>query len=776
MKFAYNFSDITNEGLGYAGGKGSSLCRMYNAGIAVPNGFVILSEAFENNELKKAAHLDIEKCLERMSESTFAVRSSALSEDSAKTSFAGEFESVLYVPRTDVFSAIEKVAASAKSERVSQYSKVHGINDEHKIAVVVQSMINAKIAGVLFSADPITGSHVNMVGNFVFGAGEQLVSGEKNAHAFTISRIGGKYNGNKDLAANVKALYKAALKAEEIFGCMLDIEWVLEGGKLYIVQARPITTLQTIDYDTYEINQSLDTDALWSSNNVGEAVPDVMSPFTWSLLHEMDLECQKVPGYFMFGNICGRTYSNISVMISSLRVLGYNVEKAKELISDVFGNIPENIEVPIYPFGKAYLIREMFKRSKKSIKRMRDSKKQKIYYLKNTPVWYVETLKRIEDANTREELLELWKSDLRPYLSALWNIWFGGAGSATLVTLRKKFEKMAGEELANLLCSNFSGEQSLVSMKPLLAIEQVISGSLTPEKYLELYGHRSPHEFEVYYEYPADDPSFIEKQVEEFKNTNLRATELMKKQQSEFIKGKDLFLKRFPGKQQWLEKKLEKVSKDAHTRESLRNEFVKVFRVIRHLLLKIGSVTGIGEDIFMMYCFEVPKFLQGDNEMLVKLSLRRKNFEEYQKLPVFPQLIRGRFNPKEWINSKDRRQDYYDPNAEAPVKDENVIKGFAGAPGTVEGRVRVLHSFEEAEAFEKGEILVTTMTNIGWTPLFPKATAIITDLGAPLSHAAIVARELGIPAVVGCGIATTELKTGDYVIVNGSSGVVKKRS
>ncbi|MBV7275932.1 phosphoenolpyruvate synthase [Clostridium sp. PL3] len=776
MKFAYNFSDITNEALGYAGGKGSALCRMYNAGIDVPNGFVILAEAFENNELKKEAHLEIKKCLEMLTEHTFAVRSSALSEDSAKTSFAGEFESVLDVARADVFSAIEKVAASAKSERVSEYSKIHGIDDEHKIAVVVQSMINAKMAGVLFSADPITGSHVNMVGNFVFGAGEQLVSGEKNAYPFTISRIDRKYNGDKELAAYAKILYKAALKAEKIFGCMLDIEWVVDGGKLYIVQARPITTLQTIDYDTYEINQSLDTDALWSSNNVGEAVPDVMSPFTWSLLHEMDLECQKVPGYFMFGNICGRTYSNISVMISSLRVLGYNVEKSKELISDVFGNIPKNIEVPIYPFGRVYLIKEMLQRSKKSIKRMRDSKKQKAYYLENTPVWYVETLERIEAANNREELLGLWTSDVRPFLSVLWNIWFGGAGSATLATLRKKLAKMAGEELANLLCSNFSGEQSLVSMKPLLAIEQVISGSLTPEKYLELYGHRSPHEFEVYYEYPADDPFYIEKQIKEFKNANLNATGLMKKQQSEFMKGKELFLQKFPGKEEWLEKKLEKVSKDAHTRESLRNEFVKVFRVMRHLLLKIGSVTGIGEDIFMMYCFEVPKFLQGDTEMLVKLPIRRKNFEEYQKLPVFPQLIRGRFNPKEWVNSKDRRQDYYDPNAETPVKDENVIKGFAGAPGTVEGRVRILHSFEEAEDFQKGEILVTTMTNIGWTPLFPKAAAIITDLGAPLSHAAIVARELGIPAVVGCGIATTELKTGDFIIVNGSTGIVRKRS
>jgi pyruvate,water dikinase len=311
------------------------------------------------------------------------------------------------------------------------------------------------------------------------------------------------------------------------------------------------------------------------------------------------------------------------------------------------------------------------------------------------------------------------------------------------------------------------------SMKPLLAIEHVVNGSLTPEKYLELYGHRGPHEFEVYYEYPADDPTFMDRQIQAYQEANLSPSELVKKQLSEFIKGKKLFAERFPGKQKWLEKRLETVAKDANTRESLRNEFVKVFRVMRHLLLKIGAVTGIGDDIFMMYCTEVPKFLQGENEMLVKLSQRRDHFEAYQKMPVFPQLIRGRFNPKEWINSKDKRQDYYDPNAQVLAIDENAITGFAGAPGVVEGIVRILHSFEEAKDFHKGEILVTTMTNIGWTPLFPKAAAIVTDLGAPLSHAAIVARELGIPAVVGCGMATAVLKTGQKVIVDGGKGVVE---
>ncbi|HCF82976.1 MAG TPA: hypothetical protein DER68_03195 [Ruminococcaceae bacterium] len=100
------------------------------------------------------------------------------------------------------------------------------------------------------------------------------------------------------------------------------------------------------------------------------------------------------------------------------------------------------------------------------------------------------------------------------------------------------------------------------------------------------------------------------------------------------------------------------------------------------------------------------------------------------------------------------------------------IKGFAGAAGVVTGRVRVIFSADNAEELQPGEILCAPATNIGWTVIFPRAAAIITDIGAPLSHAAIVAREFGIPAVVGCGNATTVLKTGDLVAVDGAKGTV----
>ncbi len=101
------------------------------------------------------------------------------------------------------------------------------------------------------------------------------------------------------------------------------------------------------------------------------------------------------------------------------------------------------------------------------------------------------------------------------------------------------------------------------------------------------------------------------------------------------------------------------------------------------------------------------------------------------------------------------------------------IKGFAGAAGCVEGIVRRIDRVEDGDQLLAGEVLVTTSTNVGWTPLFTRLVAIVTDVGAPLSHAAIVARELGIPAVVGCGNATMLLKTGDRVRVDGGRGIVE---
>ncbi len=164
--------------------------------------------------------------------------------------------------------------------------------------------------------------------------------------------------------------------------------------------------------------------------------------------------------------------------------------------------------------------------------------------------------------------------------------------------------------------------------------------------------------------------------------------------------------------------------------------------------------------------------LAGDKKSIASISGRRKVYDTYFSLPPYPALIIGQFDPVVWASDPNRRSDIFDSRCVKAHPVPSTISGYAGAAGCVEGIVHRLDRPEDGNQLQKGEILVTVTTNIGWTPLFPLLAAIVTDVGAPLSHAAIVARELGIPAVVGCGNATQLLKTGDRVSVDGSNGKI----
>jgi len=170
---------------------------------------------------------------------------------------------------------------------------------------------------------------------------------------------------------------------------------------------------------------------------------------------------------------------------------------------------------------------------------------------------------------------------------------------------------------------------------------------------------------------------------------------------------------------------------------------------------------------------EVLSVLGGDASAVEHIPARRAAYERYRTLPPYPPVIRGHFDPFRWAADPNRRSDFYDAGQGAPAQDADVITGFAGAAGVVEGVVRRLDGPEEGYLLVPGEILVTATTNVGWTPLFARVAAVVTDVGAPLSHAAIVARELGIPAVVGCADATMRLHTGDRVRVDGGRGTVE---
>lgn len=776
-----SFKDLTPDLQAFAGGKGGMLSRMFQDGYPVPEGFVVLPSAFQKEKLNAEAWNEIRDYLNTIRKkhegALFAVRSSALSEDSAQASFAGEFETVLNV-KTDkeIQEAIYTVFRSRESERVKAYSSVQGMEQSHQIAVVIMLMVQSEISGVLFTADPITGSHTSMTGNFVYGLGEQLVSGEANAYPFKLMRPKGKYEGPEDFKKYASELYKYAAKLVKELGYQQDIEWAVAKGKLYMLQARPITTQKTGNLDTYELNDTLDGDYLWTNTNVGEAMTDVFTPLSWSLIRALDEEQMVVPGYYLFsGNICGRMYSNVNMALSIYPAFGKDYKPVLKKMNDIFGQMPEGMNIPIYPFSGLGLIKAMMPGIMNTLKKSKEVTKAMPHYFTDTPNWCRTMKERTEGAKTNKELLNLWKEELWPYnCKALWVTRFAPRKKLTgLFKLNEELPKLLGKEDANTLLSNLRGSSELESLGPVIGISKIIKGESSREEYLMKYGHRGPHEFEISIPDPAEDKIWLEKQIEEFKKSNIDAEELLKKQHTQYERTLKKLEDRFPGKAKKISKQIADASEGSNIREAARSEWTRVFRVNRVFALKAGELTGIGDDVFFLYMDEVLNLLSGNKSAVKHIPARRKTFEKYKTLPPLPSMIRGRFDPFKWAEDPNRRVDYYDPTlTTVSASDSETLKGFAGATGRIEGIVRVLTNPEDGENFKQGEILVASTTNVGWTPLFPRAAAIITDIGAPLSHAAIVARELGIPAVVGCGNATTRLKTGDRVLVDGGQGVV----
>ncbi len=777
-----SFQALTPDLQALAGGKGGMLARLFQHGYPVPPGFVIFPSAFEGEQLRGQAWDEIRAALSALRKhhegALFAVRSSAVGEDSASASYAGAFETVLNM-KTDqeIKDAIATVFRSRLSERVQAYRSAQGMDQAQQIAVVVQVMVPSDLSGVLFTADPITGSFTAMIGNAVQGLGEKLVSGEANASSFTFTRLEGKYDGPETLRKYAAKLYTYAARLEREVGCPQDIEWAVAQGKVYLLQARPITTLTAENLDTYAINESLAEDALWVNANVGEAIPDVMTPLSWSFIRELDNESMAVPGnYSWSGNICGRSYSNVSRRLSvSAAVYGEKAGRSmRQLLGDLYGQFPETISVPLHPFSRGQVLKQLLPKVLHVIRNLLVASKRMPGFLADTPALCSRIQEQLRSATTEPELLAIWKQDLQPATRrAWWGLLAGAVKGGLALNLKKKLTALVGVEDANALLSHLRGNAELASLGPVVGITQLIKGEISEQDFVRQYGHRGPHEFELSLPDPVEDATYLERQREAYAAAGTDVEEILFQQQTRYEEAIRRFEQRYPRKSQWLSKQLANASAGARLREASRSEFTRVYRVVRTFALKAGELTGVGQDIFFLYIGEVEELLAGRAEAIKYIPARKANYETYQTLPPFPPIIRGRFDPFTWAKDPERRLDYYDATApEERQADSETLQGYAGAAGRVEGSVRALHSPEEGEQLLPGEILVATTTNVGWTLLFPKAAAIITDVGAPLSHAAIVARELGIPAVVGCGNATTRLKTGDRVIVDGGQGRV----
>jgi pyruvate,water dikinase len=837
--------DDAGADLALVGGKGASLAQLAGAGLPVPPGFDVTTVAYrdfvaagglQERILAAVAEVDPDRpetsqaAAERIQglfaervvpeaiaeavgkaysglgdEVPVAVRSSATAEDLPEMSFAGQQDTFLNIRgEAAVLDAVRRCWASLWTARAIDYRLRNGVAaDEVALAVVVQELVPADAAGVLFTRDPVTGAGEDLVVNAAWGLGESVVGGHVTPDTYVVAR-GGRVReqvvGDKAVMtvrtaagtqeepvpadrrnaavlspAEVGELARLGARIEELYGLPMDVEWAVRDGRFWLVQARPITGLRDRPVEVW--NDSLAGDYLWTCANLGEAIPSVMTPCTWSLVEIFMAETMalsQVGPHRLSGNIGGRFYLNLSLAFAVGNALGLGslVRNASE---QAFGRIPKDVRIPALPMSRWRVMRSAMSSAVPFLRRVAAYQRRLPELLAAAPDRCARLHERIAAVGDAGELRALWRSDVEPLLRESSRMLAAGArlDGAGLVRIRPRLLKLVGEADANALLTGLSsGGPTLASLGPVLGLGELSRGEIDRETFARRWGHRCPDEFEVSVPRPAEDPEWIGRQLEGLRSAGSDPAELLVRQERARDAAWARLRARHPRRERGLRRRIAGAARAARGREAARSEVIRAFWVLRAFVLRAGELTGHGEDLFFLRIEEVLAVLGGSPEPLGLVADRRATYRAYAALGPYPTLVRGHFDPVRWAAGSDRRMDVFDESlALAPVSDS--VRGFAGAAGVVEGTARVLSSVEEGDSLRPGEILVTTVTNVGWTPLFPRAAAVVTDVGAPLSHAAIVARELGIPAVVGCGNATARLRSGDRVRVDGEAGTVE---
>ena len=667
---------------------------------------------------------------------------------------------------------------------------------------MVQELIDADSSGIVFTADPVTGDDSMIEINAAWGLGETIVGGQVSPDVVTVERSSGRVTrtviNTKTIMMRrassgttvvpvpidqqaapaltqqqVSRLVSLAVAVEDLFKDPTDIEWCRVGDQLFILQARPITT--AIHPDPW--NDSRSGDFLWTNTNVGEAIPDVMTPATWSMVQVFLTDAMataSIPPYVGYGRIGGRIYLNLSVMMTLSAAVGVSEKRYRSLTEEVFGRLPADLEIPPVQAHRLAVIRAVLPMGLHVLGEARRDVKVLDAYLAEHPALCDRRRTEIAAIAKPVELADLWVSVISPEFDRVsWMLSAATRSSgASFVTTRKRLQRLVGDAAANALTAGLGGHAGqLASLGLLDGLEQVATGEIDRDTFNRRYGHRGPHEFEISLPRPGEDPAWIDQRLAERAALATSYRELLEVQEHKRSEAWAELEQRHAVQARILRRQVRGWAKISRDRERARSEVIRYFWVLRAYAQRAGELTGLGEDIFFLDKAEIVRVLEGETISTKLIKQRRRAYQSYSALPPYPALIRGTFNPYAWAADVNRRSDVFMSSSrnEADV----AVRGFPGSAGIVEAKVRVLGDAANGGALQPGEVLVTTVTNVGWTPLFPRAAAVVTDVGAPLSHAAIVARELGIPAVVGCGNATMRLRTGDLVRVDGTAGTVE---
>jgi pyruvate,water dikinase len=845
------------------GGKGASLARMAAAGLPVPHGFHITTDAYrrfvEENHLgdgilsaatqaqandpaslehaseqiqspfaQGAIPVEIAETIRRRysemgADTPVAVRSSATAEDLPDASFAGQLETYLNVRGGDaVLDAVRRCWASLWTGRAIGYRQRQGIAPQDvSMAVVVQQLVAADAAGVLFTANPMTGARDEVMINAAWGLGEAIVSGHvtpdtiiinKRAGAITSQEIASKevmtartLEGTREepvtagqrrqaalTPAQAAELTRLAIKIEQLYGQPMDIEWALTDGRIYILQARPITALPeppvALDWKIPRAG------GIYFRQSVAELLPEPLSPLFATLALPLWNEATQ--------QIMTQALGLKPDMVTLLTVHDYAYYEMALNARQMAG----------FFFTMMMHGRTMARMWRRSVTHWADEARP--HYAQVTAEWdgrdlaATPALELLEGAHRVVEAAASYYVSIQlvlgpPVISealftAVYNNLIRRKSDPSAITFLLGFDNMpiraekslydlavwarGQDELAGYLARS-SGKEIAAAYEapaaPIASRESWRTFAARLAEHLKRFGH-AVYDLDFAKSVPADAPASLIDTLKFFLAGQGRSPyERQAAAKAAREKASESQLARLGWPRRSIFKSaLGWAQRSAPLREDSIADVGLGWPALRRIMREVGQrMVAAGamaerDEVFWLKWEEVREAArkldvgQSVADLRLEIAERRQRWQqEHSVTPPAALPLKGgaRFLGLNLSNLMPARS-----NQAAG----NMMKGIGASPGNVTGPACVIHGPDEFDQMKPGDILVAKITTPAWTPLFALASGIVTDVGGPLSHSSIVAREYGVPAVLGTGVATERIRSGQQITVDGDGGIV----
>jgi pyruvate,water dikinase len=775
------------------------------------------------------------------------VRSSATAEDLPEASFAGQQETFLNVQGPDaVLDAVRKCWASLWTSRAIAYRTRQGIApDQMALAVVVQRLAPAEAAGILFTADPVSGRRDRAVINAAWGLGEAIVGGLVTPDTLVVDRASGSVIARQTAEKAVMTVRTEggtseqpapeALRAEPVlddrragelaalgeqieglYGMPMDIEWAWGEGQFFILQARPITALPPEPAAPLEWKLP-DPRGKYMRASIIELMPDPLTPLFATLGREEINKGYQRMAVELF-NLPGLLHEEMVTLINDYGY--YDIKFSTRQMLGMMGRVP-------------FLLRKVLATAET---RWKDQSRPE--YAETVARWKDRDLAALPAGELLKGVREIFSVGIVHYIYSIQGgILPAAYMSETVFTgFYEKMVRKAEDPPALTFMLGFDSlpirsEKSLYDLaqwcrqRPELAAALVngAAGQIAAWLYgsdgqpsstpVQETGEQAPHpgssglpetipledwrEFKALFgdhleqfghaiydldfakPTPADDPAPLIETLKHLiqghgSNPYVRQQEAAQRRM-EAARRLEVRLKGW--KRRWFHRLLDWAQRYAPLREDALGDVGLGWPLLRRMLLELGrriaagGAISRGEDIFWLTeseVYDLAAHLDAgetalpDKEQAVRERKSRLQAEKrHTPPPVLPQKSKwAGMDLEKWSPAK------------AGEQAGDVIHGIGASPGKVTAVARVLLGPEDFSQMKQGEVLVAAITTPAWTPLFTLAAGVVTDVGGPLSHSSIVAREYGIPAVLGTGVATHRIPSGRLVTVDGDQGIV----